>query len=46
MSQLCAGHESGCEAAGHAMTHVLNHPSNDAIILVDATNALNRQVAL
>ena len=46
MSQLCAGHESGCEAAVHAMTHFLNHPSNGAIILVDAFNSLNRQVAL
>ena len=49
MSQLCAGRESGCEAAIHSMTHVLNHPSYDAIILVDATNAfnsLNCQVAL
>ena len=47
--QLCVGHESGCEAAVHSTTHVVNHPSNDAIILVDATNAfnsLNRQVAL
>ena len=28
------------------MTHFLNHPSNGAIILVDAFNSLNRQVAL
>ena len=47
--QLCAGQEAGCEAAVHAMKHVLESPDTDAIILVDATNAfntLNREVAL
>jgi ribonuclease HI len=39
--QLCAGQEAGCEAALHAMKHVLESPYTDAIILVDATNAFN-----
>ena len=47
MSQLCAGHESGCEAAVHAMAHVFNHPNNDTQYYpVDAFNSQNRQVAL
>ena len=47
--QLCAGQESGCEAAIHAMREVFNSADTEAIILVDASNAfnsLNREVAL
>ena len=47
--QLCAGHDSGCEAAVHAMRTVFEESSTDAMILVDAVNAfnnLNRKVAL
>ena len=47
--QLCAGQESGCEAAIHAMREVFNSTDTEAIILVDASNAfnsLNREVAL
>jgi hypothetical protein len=48
--QLCAGHEAGCEAAIHAINDIFNSPTNEAVILVDATNAafnsLNRQTAL
>ena len=47
--QLCAGHQSGCESAVHAMRQVFESSETQAIILVDAKNAfntLNRQAAL
>ena len=47
--QLCAGHQSGCEAAIHAMNDIWLDSSTDGILLVDASNAfnnLNRMVAL
>ena len=47
--QICAGQESGCEAAIHAMREVFNSADTEAIILVDAPNAfnsLNREEAL
>ena len=48
-SQLCGGHEAGCESAIHAMRAVFDDPDTDGIIFVDASNAfnnLNRKVAL
>ena len=47
--QLCAGQQTGCEAAVHAMRELSNDPDTEAILLVDASNAfnlLNRKVAL
>ena len=47
--QLCAGHKSGCEAAVHAMRDLYEEEENDALLLVDASNAfnsLNRAVLL
>ena len=47
--QLCAGQESGCEAAVHVMQKLFNSPEVVAVLLVDATNAfnsINRQTAL
>jgi hypothetical protein len=47
--QLCAGQDSGCEAAVHAMRVILQDESTEAALLVDAQNAfncLNRQLAL
>ena len=47
--QLCAGQDSGCEAAIHAMRNIFHTPKNEAVLLVDAGNAfnsLNRKAAL
>ena len=47
--QLCAGYDGGCEAAVHAINTLFSHPSCEAVIQVDASNAfncLNRKAAL
>ena len=47
--QMCAGHESGCEAAIHAMSEIFHGEDTDAVLLIDASNAfssLNRMTAL
>ena len=38
--QLCAGHQSRCESAVHAMRQVFESSETEAIILVDAFNSL------
>ena len=37
--QLCAGFESGCEAAIHAMSEIFEEEDTEAVIFVDASNA-------
>ena len=47
--KLCAGEESGCEAAVHAMRAIFEDKDTQAILLIDAKNAfnsINRQTAL
>ena len=47
--KLCAGQNSGSEAGVHALKLIFADTGNEAVQLVDATNAfncLNRQVAL
>ena len=47
--QVCAGHNSGREAAIHAMRELFEHDNSDAVLLIDASNgfnALNRAAAL
>ena len=47
--QVCAGQETGCEAAIHAMHDIFNEEETEAVILIDAANAfnaLNREVFL
>ena len=44
--QLCAGQDSGCEAAVHALRRSFESPDCEAVLLVDAFNLLNRRNAL
>ena len=47
--QLCGGHESGFEAAVHAMREIFQDSTTERLPFVDASNAfnyLNRQVVL
>ncbi len=44
--QLCAGQGGGCEAAVHAMRNIFNGPQTEAVLLVDASNSINRKAAL
>ena len=47
--QVCAGHESGCEAAIHVMSKVFNKEDSEAVLLIDAPyafNAVNRKLFL
>ena len=44
-SQLCVGQRGGCEACS-ALRHIFQSSSTEAILLVDANNSLNHQVAL
>ena len=47
--QLCAGQNSGSEAAIHAMHAIFEADETDGVLLIDASNtfnALNRQAAL
>ena len=39
--QLCAGQDSGIEAAIHAMQEVFNDTTTEAVLFADATNAFN-----
>ena len=46
--QLCAGQNSGCDAAVHPMRQIFDNTNAQAVLLVDASNAfnnLNRQTA-
>ena len=49
VTQVCAGHPAGCEAAIHALRNIFQDMDTDAVLLIDADNAfnrLNRTVAL
>ncbi len=39
--QLCAGQNSGCEAAAHAMQDIYEEEETDGVLLIDASNAFN-----
>ena len=39
--QVCAGQESGCEAAVHVMSKIYKEEHTEAVLLVDAANAFN-----
>jgi hypothetical protein len=41
VTQVCAGHPAGCEAAIHALRNVFAASDTDAVLLVDADNAFN-----
>ena len=47
--QICAGHKGGAEAAVHAVRKLFEDNDDDAVLLIDASNAfnsLNRKTAL
>ena len=47
--QLCLGQKCGIEHAIHLLCHIFDDPENEAILLIDAKNAingLNRRTAL
>ena len=39
--QVCAGHESGFEAAIHTVSKIFNEEGSEAVLLIDASNAFN-----
>jgi len=39
--QLCAGQETGCEAAVHALNHIFSEADIEGVLLVNATNSFN-----
>ena len=39
--QVCAGEESGCEAAVHAMHKIYKEEHTEVVLLVDAANGFN-----
>ena len=39
--QVCAGHNSGSEAAIHTMREIFEHDNSDAVLLVDASISFN-----
>ena len=39
--QLCVGHDSGCEAAVHALRTIFEDKESEAVLLRDASNAFN-----
>lgn len=43
VTQVCAGHPAGCEAAIHALRNIFQAMDTDAVLLIDADNAFNRQ---
>ena len=44
--QLCAGQIAGIEAGVHAVQTLFQQEDTEAVLLIDASNALNRQTAL
>ena len=40
--QVCLGQQEGCEAAIHAKKHVFSEPNTEAVLIVDATIAVNQ----
>ena len=39
--EVCAGHESGCEATIHAMSQIFNKEDSKPVFLIDASNTFN-----
>ena len=39
--QVCAGQEAGCESLVHTMHEIYEDQSSEAVLLVDASNAIN-----
>ena len=39
--QVCAGHESGCEASIHAISQIFKEEDSEAVLLIDASKAFN-----